>query len=124
MQERNRHLKTSEKQPMKPIDKARAESALNFLIETDEEFAVSKTEAKRAELFLKKTKAAIFLTSKGSVEAKKAEAEVARETEDAEKAYLDAEQDYETLRNRRDSATLVWEHWRSLNSARKQGIIV
>ena len=109
---------------MRTIDKERAEGALNFLIESDEQFAVMKTEAKRAELFLKKTKAAIFLTAKGSVEAKKAEAEVAKETEDAEKAWLEAEQDYETLKNRRDTATLVWEHWRSLLSARKQGTIV
>ena len=108
----------------RPIDKARAEGALNFLIESDEEFAIAKVEAKRAELYLKKTKAAIFLTDKGSVEARKAGAEVAKETEDAEKAWLDAEQDYETLRNRRDSATLLWEHWRSLLSARKQGTIV
>jgi len=109
---------------MKEINKTRAEGALSFLIESDESFAIAKVEAKRAELYLKKTKAAIFLTLKGSVEAKKAGAEIAKETEDAEKAWLDAEQDYETLRNRRDSATLLWEHWRSLLSARKQGTIV
>lgn len=109
---------------MKPIDKERAERALNFLIESDEEFAIAKTEARRAELLLKKTKAAMYLRGSGSVEARKAEAETAQQTENAERAYLDAEQDYETLKNRRDSATLVWEHWRSLNSARKQGMIV
>ena len=109
---------------MKPIDKERAEGALNFLIETDEEFATAKTNAKRGELYLKKTKAAIFLANKGSVEARKALAEIDEKTSMAERSYLDAEQDYETLKNRRDSATLVWEHWRSLLSARKLGQIV
>ena len=109
---------------MKEINKERAEGALNFLIESDEEFATAKTEAKRAELYLKKSKAARFLTSKGSVEARKALAETDGQTGMAERAWLEAEQDYETLRNRRDTATLVWEHWRSLLSARKQGTIV
>jgi len=43
-----------------------------------------------AELYLKKTKAAIFLADKESVEARKAGAEVAKETKDAEKAWLEA----------------------------------
>ena len=119
-------MTTIDKEPSMPseIGIERAERALTFLIESDEQFAVMKTEARRAELHLKKAKAAKFLTATGNIEARKAMAEMAPFVLDAEKAWLDAEQDYETLRNRRDSATLLWEHWRSLNSARKQGMIV
>ena len=46
------------------------------------------------------------------------------ETKLAEEDWLVCEQKYEEMKNRRDTAVLVWEHWRSLNSARTKGIIV
>ncbi len=108
----------------KPIDKERAEGALNFLIGSDEQFADFQVEVDRSDLAMKRTKDALFHTGSGGVEARKAKANLAEEAIAAEERWLDAKQDYLTLKNRRGSATLLWEHWRSLLSARKQGTIV
>jgi len=108
----------------KPIDRNRAETAIHYLANTDAKLAELKTDAKRAELRVKKTRAAIFLTSDGSVEQKKAIAETDNETKMAEENWLAAEQKYEDLRNRRETAVLVWEHWRSINSARTKGVVI
>jgi len=108
----------------KPVDKTRAELAVNYLANTDAQLAELKTDARRAELRIKKTKAAIFLTSSGNIEERKATSETDNETKLAEEDWLAAEQKYEELKNRRDSAELVFEMWRSLNSARTKGIVV
>lgn len=108
----------------KPIDKNRAELAVNFLAHTDAQLAELRTDARRAELRVKKTKAAIFLTSSGNIEERKATSEVDNETKLAEEDWLKCEQQYEEMKNRRDTAELVFEMWRSLNSARTKGVIV
>lgn len=108
----------------KPIDKDRAEAAVNYLARTDAELAELKTDARRAELRVKKTKAAIFLTSSGNIEERKATSETDNETKLAEEDWLKYEQKYEELKNRRDSAELVFEMWRSLNSARTKGMVI
>ena len=108
----------------KPVDKNRAELAVNYLAHTDAQLAELKTDARRAELRIKKTKAAIFLTSSGNIEERKATSETDNETKLAEEDWLKCEHKYEELKNRRDSAELVFEMWRSLNSARTKGIVV
>jgi len=108
----------------RPIDRDRAEAAVNFIAKTDSELARLKTDARRAELRVKKTKAAIFLTSDGNIEKRKATSETDNESKLAEADWLTCEEKFETLRNQRDSAELVFEMWRSLNSARTKGIVV
>ena len=63
----------------------RAEKALIYMAETDERFAKYKADLERYQYICKRTRAAMFLAQDtGSVEQKKAVAEVSAEVRDAE----------------------------------------
>lgn len=108
----------------RPIDAARAEMAINYLARTDEPAAELKVDTERADLNRTKVKAAIFTHADGTVEDRKAISLNDNESIVADERYFETKLKYETLKNRRSTAVLVWEHWRSKNSAMKQGIVV
>lgn len=106
------------------ISEDRLQKALTFLAETDEKVAVLKADVERM-----KYKRDTVLAIKEAYSQAKTQAERQRDarmsTEYCEwvgenQATVQA---YETLKNKRATEALIVEVWRSLNSARKAGII-
>ena len=106
------------------VSNERMEKALAYLATTDESAAELKTDVERKSFKVKKIKAAIFTHSSGNIEERKAAAEVAPETLDAEAGYLHAHTEFGQIDNKRKTEALVIDCWRSINSARTKGIMV
>jgi hypothetical protein len=96
------------------------EQALAYLAETDEPCAVLRADVERAEFKAKRTKAAVFQISDGTVADRNANAETSSETEQAYSGYFDALQKFDAMKNKRSTEAIVFEAWRSLNSNRRQ----
>jgi hypothetical protein len=77
----------------------------------------------RAAYKLKRVKAVLYVHEDGAVELRKAKAEQATETIEAEAEYLNAYQKSEVLAMKRKTEFLVVDVWRSLNASRRQGNI-
>jgi hypothetical protein len=103
------------------ISADRLEKALRYLAETDEDVAEAKGEILRLENLIKRVNYRLFLSSSGSVEARKAEAGRSDETARLEEELVAATVKYEGLRAKRDTERSVIEVWRSLESSRRQG---
>ena len=97
----------------------RAEEALTYLADTDEYAASLKYEALKAEAKYRSTVDALFLHEEGSVEQRKAKARAG--AEDACMTFLEAQREFDAVKNRRDHEALVVEWLRSLNANRRQG---
>jgi hypothetical protein len=97
------------------------ERALKYLAETDQDVAEAKGEILRLENLIKRVQYRLFLSSSGSVEARKAEAGKSEETAKLEEELVSATVKYEGLRAKRDTERTVIEVWRSLESSRRQG---
>ena len=98
-----------------------AESALLYLRDTDEEFAVAK-----ARLFgLDKTEKVIlaegYLDAAGTVDEKKSQALTSAKYADWQKSHEDAVLDFNLLYAKRTTKAAYLECWRSVYSARKRG---
>lgn len=104
-----------------PITQERMQSALEYLWTTDDECAALRADTERLEFKAKRTKAAIFKLSEGTVAERTAIAETAGEVATAYEAYFDALHKSDAMRNRRSTETIAIEVWRSLNANRKQG---
>ena len=109
------------------IDTDRRDKAMAYLAETDKPYA----KARAYMLGLEKQEKTIIglkiLEQKGkdgTVGEKEALARTSHEYKCWREDYENAVADYETYRNRRHTADLVIEVWRSEFSAKKQGIIV
>jgi hypothetical protein len=96
------------------------EQALAYLAETDEPCAVLRAEVERAEFKARRTKAAVFQISDGTVADRNANAETSNETELAYSGYFEALQKFDAMKNKRATESIVFEAWRSLNSNRRQ----
>ena len=96
------------------------ESAMEYLAETDREFALEKAELARSEIARKKVRARVFLTSEGSVAVRQAKAEVHEDVGEADDRYIKTIELYEVVKARRERAELVIEVWRSLNANRRK----
>jgi len=108
------------------IDEARRDKALQYLIETD----VDAAKARAYMVGLDKQEKVILgleiLNQKGKPGTAPEKDGIARNSQEY-KAWLEdyenAVADYETYRNRRHTADLVIEMWRSENANRRQGKI-
>ena len=99
----------------------RAEDAANFLIETDVKMAELKCKVERDKLKAKRTWSAIFMRMEGSVEARKAQAEINADYQSVQAAEMTSLLEFEKLRNQRDTGHTVIEFWRSYNKAKNDG---
>lgn len=97
------------------------EQAIEYLADTDELCAALRSDMERAEWRAKRTKAAIFTLSTGSVAERTALADTHADTEAAWAQYFDALQAHESMRNKRATESIVVDTWRSLNANRRQG---
>lgn len=103
------------------IQDSRAEKALTYLVETDEECADLKATAERREFKAKAIRDAIFLRSEGSVAERSAIAGSADEYKAAMDAYFDALRRYEAMRNKRATEVIVMDTWRTIQANQRKG---
>ena len=103
------------------ITEPKLESALNYIRDTDESCAAFKVEVSRKEYLCKIARAKIFLNAEGSVEQRKALAEISREVDLAEEARLTAMGEFEKQKAKRETNILIVEVWRSENKNRREG---
>jgi len=96
------------------------EDALAYLSDTDEPCAILRADMERAEWKAKRTKAAIFSISDGSVADRNAVAETSGDTETAYELYFSKMREFDAMKNKRATESIVFEAWRSLNSNRRQ----
>jgi hypothetical protein len=102
------------------VDETRLEQALLFLSETDDAYAETKATMLRCEILCKRVRARIFLTSEGSIEARKASAEGHGEAIQADEAYVAALLEYEALKAKRSRAEIVIDVFRTLEASRRK----
>lgn len=96
------------------------EAAMEFLAGTDHPYAAAKALMLRSELIAKRTRARLFLTGEGSVEARKASAEASPEALAADDEYIDALKEFEALKAKRERAEIVIDVWRTLEASRRK----
>lgn len=101
----------------------RAEKALRYLAETDEECAELKADMERQEYKVRAMKSTVFRMTTGTVAERQAAAECHDDVTKAEKEHCDAIQRFNAMANKRATETLVIEVWRSVFSARKRGVV-
>ena len=102
------------------ISTDRLQKAMTFLAETDEPCANLKADVARKEYLTKLAEAKAFHLTEGSVEARKAEAKASLGVQEAYDVYFKMIAEYERLKAKRETETLVVEVWRSLNANRRQ----
>ena len=101
----------------------RADLAVNFLADTDEKVAKIRTKYEKDKKKAKRIWSAIYLRVTGTVDERKAQAEIHADYQTAVAAEMTALLEFEKLRNRRDTADTVVEFWRSWNKAKTDGQI-
>jgi hypothetical protein len=95
-------------------------AAMNWLAESDTDYAIAKTDVLRAEIVCKRARARIFMTGDGSIEARKMAAETHTEVIEADEELLRATLGYESLRAKRQRAEIVIDVWRSCEASRRR----
>ena len=103
------------------ISDERAEKALRYLVETDEEAARAKADLVAAEEKRKTVRAVEFLRNSGTVAEREALSMASEGYESAVTAIEEKTYTYEALRLKRASEALVIEMWRSLNANKRVG---
>lgn len=97
------------------------ENAMSFLAESDDSFAIAKTDVLRAEILCKRARARIFATAEGSsVEARKSASEVHKDVIEADDELIRATLEFESLRAKRQRAEIVIDVWRSIEASRRK----
>jgi len=105
------------------ITEDRMERALQFLAETDDEFAQWRGQVLRSEFSAECAESLAFKALEGGVEEKKRALKLLPEVQTAWENHFKAVVGFENCKARRARAVLTIEVWRSLNSARTKGII-
>lgn len=107
------------------ISNERLDKCINYLAETDQPYA----KAKSFMLGIEHQKNTILGVQQlesdlKAVANKRADAYTSKAFEEWRREYRDAVYDFEILKNKRVTATLIIDVWRSEFSARKQGIVL
>jgi len=105
------------------IDFSDAEKALDYLKSTDTPAAKAKCLYEALDDQKKTVLAIVFMGSKGGAGERAKNAEGSEEYINHLGKLNDARLDFETLRNKRKSAELQIEMWRSVNSNQRKGNI-
>lgn len=108
---------------MKNLDE-RVEGAINYLAETDEPAAKAKTLYHGLEAQMKTVQSVEFkkLPRNGmTIPEKEAEVYTSQPYIEHHKKIYDAMLDFELFRNRRNTAELLLEYWRSVQANKRQG---
>lgn len=105
------------------ISEDRLEKALRYMAETDAPCAAAKGDVERAEYRCKMVRAREFMTAEGSVEARKAAAEVSDSVQQAETDRCNAIVAFEAIKAKRQTEALIIDVWRTLEASRRHGNI-
>jgi hypothetical protein len=97
------------------------EWAIEFLADTDEIAAELKAQVRRKEFLCKRVRSHQITLSEGSIELRKAKAEISNAVIDSETELADAIVEFETILNKRTTKVLILEVWRSINANRRVG---
>jgi hypothetical protein len=103
------------------IPDERAESALRYLAETDESCAAAKMDMERFEWKAKATRQQIFMHVTGTVAERNAKAETHADVSTAMDSYFLAVAAYSKMANKRETARITLDVWRSLQANRRSG---
>ena len=96
------------------------EAALEHLTQTDEDYALEKTELERATIRCKRVRARAFLMADGpNADARKAKAEVAPEVEQADDDYCKTMLAFEKLKASRERAEIVIRAFQTVEATRR-----
>jgi hypothetical protein len=93
---------------------------MEFLAETDHTYAEAKTSLLRCEILCKRVRARVFPAGEGSVELRKAQAEVHPDVQFADDALIAATLEFEALKARRIRAEILIDVWRSVEASRRK----
>jgi len=102
------------------ITQERMEKALEYLATTDEPFAEAKSLMEGKAKQEKTVLGLVFLRETGTKDEREYQARVSDSYHTWKREYEAAVLDFELYKNRRITATLLSELWRSLNSNRRQ----
>jgi len=105
------------------ISEEQADKALEYLIGTDKEIAQLKGQMLVKEQLCKIARASVFKSEGGSVEMRKAAAELHSSTAQADSEFIIATEAFETMRNRRSTAATIIDMFRTEEASRRQGNI-
>jgi len=104
------------------ISDEKRDKALTYLAETDISAAEARADVERQEYILKQIKAAAYLDSmESTIDAKKADVEIDQSVLDQKENCIQSLIDYQGVANKRETARLIIEVWRSENANRRQG---
>jgi len=106
------------------ITKDRLQAALTYLAETDEKCAKLRADHARAEFAAKSVKNVIFKGGVGSIADRTASAETHEKYRIAREEEFQAFFEYEAIKNKRITESIVIDTWRSLNAGRNKGQIL
>jgi hypothetical protein len=108
------------------LSEDRVEKALQYLAETDYEMASWKSMVLRTEMKAKSTEAMVYaaLKGEGSVEDRKMQVRLNPEVQKAWDEHFDCVSKSENIKNQRERQVLIIELYRSVLSARKQGMTI
>lgn len=93
---------------------------MEYLAETDDQYALAKADLLRTEILAKRIRARVFVSEAGSVEARKAAAEAHSEVIEVDDALVQATVTFETLKARRSRAEILIDVYRTLEASRRK----
>ena len=102
------------------ITQERMEAALNYLAESDDDFAVAKADLLRAEIVCKRTRARLYLETTGSVDERKGKVECFPAAIEVDELLVQATIAFEKLKAQRQRAEIVIDVWRSINDSMRR----
>lgn len=101
-----------------------ADEALEYLAETDAETAAAKADMENAENQKKATLAIIMASLTGSIAQRKMEAEADPRYDEKCLKHTSCIYEYELLKNKRKTAELEFEYWRTVSANQRAGQVV
>ena len=103
----------------------RLQQALTYLAETDEKCGILRADVARAEFKAKSIKNTLMKAIlKGSIPDRTAEAETSQEYLDAKMLEFQRFGEYEGMKNKRATESILIDVWRSLNAGRRSGQVM
>ena len=107
------------------ISQERLQQALKYLAETDEECGILRADVARAEFKAKSIRNTLMKAiTKGSIPDRTAEAETSQEYLDAKMLEFQKFGEYEGMKNKRHTESILIDVWRSLNAGRRSGQVM
>lgn len=102
------------------ITDARAETAFEWLNSHTKTIGAAKAELERAKILQKRVRNRLYLGAEGSVEARKAAADVHEDAEQADERYCVAVEAYESMTATQSVETIALDVWRTESANRRR----